>query len=131
MDRHVRTPDGVGWTVRVARPGLRGRDGDLVVGGGTDDGSGFGPLLVIVGLLLLGMLSPVLVKSDRAWVLLLVPALVFAGWVLFARYPVELLRDGSPEPRYRTLVAGRAAARRVADELAEEISRTPDAQLTG
>ncbi|GAA3527412.1 hypothetical protein AFL01nite_03650 [Aeromicrobium flavum] len=130
MDRHVRTPDGVGWTVRVGRPGLRGRDGDLVIGGGEGAG-GFGPLLVVVGLVLLLVLTPVLVNSGRGWVLLGLPVLAVAGWVLLARYPVELRRDGSAKPLHRTLVAGRSAARRVAGELADEIARTPDAELTG
>lgn len=129
MERRVRTPDDVGWTVRVGRPGLRGRDGDLVIGGGSG-GGGFGPLLVVAGLVLLVVLTPVLIKSDRGWVLLLVPILAVAGWALLARYPVELRRDGSAEPLHRTLVAGRAAARRVAGELADEIARTPDEKLT-
>lgn len=130
MDRRVRTPDGVAWTVRVGRPALRGSTGDLVVGG-TPSGGGFGPLLVVAGLVLLGVLTPVLLESGRAWVLGLVPVLLVAGWLLLARYPVELRRDGSDRPLHRTLVAGRANARRVADELAEEIARTPDADLTG
>ncbi|GAA2090823.1 hypothetical protein IDH50_14690 [Aeromicrobium tamlense] len=130
MDRRVRTPDGVGWTVRVGRPALRGHEGDLVVGG-TPTGGGFGPLLVVAGLVLLGVLTPVLLKSDRGWVLALVPVLLVAGWLLLARYPVELRRDGSERPLHRTLVAGRLNARRVAGELAEEIERTPDDQLTG
>ncbi|WP_286928403.1 MULTISPECIES: hypothetical protein [Aeromicrobium] len=130
MDRRVRTPDGVGWSVRVGRPALRGSEGDLVVGGAPAAG-GFAPLLVVVGLILLAVLAPVLVKSDRAWALALVPVLLAAGWLLLARYPVELRRDGSDLPLHRTLVAGRGNARRVAAELAEEISRTPDGKLTG
>ena len=130
MDRRVRTPDGVGWSVRVGRPALRGREGDLVVGG-TPAAGGVAPLLVVVGLVLLAVLAPVLVKSDRAWALALVPVLLVAGWLLLVRYPVELRRDGSDRPLHRTLVAGRRNARRVAGELAEEIARTPDEKLTG
>jgi len=130
MQRRVRTPDGVGWTVSVRRPVMREGTADLVVGE-RDEGGGFGPLLVVLGVVLLLLLAPVLVNSDRGWVLALVPVLLVAGWALLARYPVELRRDGADAPRHRTLVAARAHARRVADELAEEIARTPDAKLTG
>jgi len=130
MQRRVLTPDGVGWTVSVRRPVVRDLGGDLVVGE-ADDSTGFGPLLVAAGLGLLVLLAPVLVKTDRAWALALVPVLLGVGWILLARYPVELRRDGSAAPTYRTLVAGRSRARRVAGELADEIARTPDAKLTG
>lgn len=128
MQRRVRTPDGVGWTVSVRRPVIREGTADLVVGEG-DDGGGFGPLLVVLGVVLLVVLAPVLVNSDRGWALALVPVLLVVGWVLLARYPVELSRDGADTPRHRTLVAGRTRARRVAGELADEIARTPDANL--
>lgn len=130
MQRRVRTPDDVGWTVSVRRPVIREGAADLVVGE-QEDGGGFGPLLVVLGVVLLILLAPVLVQSDRGWVLALVPVLLVAGWVLLARYPVELRRDGSDAPQHRTLVAGRSRARRVANELADEIARTPDAKLTG
>lgn len=130
MQRRVRTPDDVGWTVSVRRPAIRGSDGDLVVGG-TPGGGGFGPLVVVAGLVLLLVTAPALVNSGRGWLLVLVPVLVAVAWVLLARYPVEVLRDGATEPLHRTLVAGRLRARKVADELADEIARTPDDQLTG
>lgn len=130
MQREVDTPDGVAWTVRVRRPVLRDDSGDLIVAGDDDVSGGFGPLLVAAGVVLLVLLAPVLVKSDRGWVLALLPVLLVAGWMFLARYPVEVWRDGSDAPRHRTLVAGRARARRVAAELAEEIARTPDELLT-
>lgn len=130
MQRRVRTLDDVGWTVTVGRPVLRESGADLVVGE-SDDSAGFGPLLVAAGLVLLVLVAPVLVKSDRAWVLGLFPVLLVAGWLLLARHPVELRRDGADTPQYRTLVAGRSRARRVAAELSDEIARTPDAELTG
>lgn len=130
MQRRVRTPDGVGWTVSVRRPVVRGDGGDLVVGDGGESG-GFGPLLVAAAVLLLVLLTPVLVKTERWWALALLPVLLVVGWLLLARYPVELRRDGSPAPMHRTLVAGRVRARRIADELGDEIERTPDAKLTG
>lgn len=130
MQRRVRTSDGVPWTVSVRRPVVRGDGGDLVVGDG-EESAGFGPLLVAAAVVLLVVLTPVLVKTERWWALALLPVLVVVGWVLLARYPVELRRDGADAPSYRTLVAGRVRARRVADELGEEIERTPDAKLTG
>ncbi|WP_313407766.1 hypothetical protein [Aeromicrobium sp.] len=130
MQRRVRTPDGVGWTVSVRRPVVRGDGGDLVVGDG-DESGGFGPLLVAATVLLLVLLTPVLVKTERWWALAFLPVLLVVGWLLLARYPVELRRDGSQVPMHRTLVAGRVRARRIADELGDEIERTPDARLTG
>jgi len=129
MKRPVQTPDGVAWTVRVRRPVLRDEDGDLIVGR-ADETVGFGPLLVAAGTVLLVLLAPVLVNSGRGWVLLLLPVLLVAGWAMLARYPVEVWRGGAKKPQHRTLVAGRATARRIAGELAEEIARTPDAKLT-
>lgn len=130
MQHHVRTPDGVGWTVSVRRPQLGGRSGDLTLGADRPEG-GFGPLLLVVALVLLGVLAPVLIESGRAWVLLGVPVLLLGVWLLLGRYPVEIRRDGADAPMHRTLIAGRRQAQRVATELAEEITRTPDAKLTG
>src|SRR5690554_1210608 len=101
MQRRVRTPDGVGWTVSVRRPVVRGDGGDLVVGDG-EESTGFGPLLVVAGIALLVLLTPVLVKTERWWALALLPVLAVIGWVLLARHPVELRRDGSTAPTYRT-----------------------------
>lgn len=130
MQRRVHTPDGVGWTVSVRRPVVRGDGGDLVVGEG-DESGGFGPLLVAAGLVLLVLLAPVLVKTERWWALALLPVLLVAAWLLLARYPVELRRDGADVAMHRTLVAGRTRARRIANELGDEIERTPDAKLGG
>ncbi len=128
MVRHVSTPDGVGWTVTVGRPRLRAGTEDLTVGHAESEG-GFGPLLLVASVVLLLVLSPVLVESGRWWVLLLVPVLLIGVWVLFARYPIEIRRDGAARPLHRTRVAGRRNARRIADELAAEIERTPDGKL--
>lgn len=109
---------------------MGGRSGDLTLRGEKVD-SGFGPLLLVAGLVLLGVLAPVLIESGRSWVLLGVPVLLAGVWALLGRYPVEIRRDGADAPLHRTLVAGRRKARQVAEELAEEIARTPDDKLTG
>lgn len=128
MVRRVHTPDGVAWTVTVGRPRWRARGADLTVGR-VEEEAGFGPILVVAPLILLLVLTPVWVETDRWWVFLLVPVLLVGVWLLFARYPVELRRAASATPVHRTLVAGRRRAARVADELAAEIERTPDERL--
>jgi len=129
MIRNVSTPDGVEWTVSVGRPRLGGGSGDLSVG--ADESGGFGPLILVASVVLLGVVSPALIGSGRWWVLLLVPVLAGGIWILLGRYPVEIRRDGAAEPLHRTWVAGRRQAQRIATELAEEISRTPDEKLSG
>jgi len=129
MERRVRTPDDVGWTVSVGRPRLGGRSGDLSVGR-DDAGGGFGPVVLVALLVLLVVLTPVLIETGRWWLLLPAPVLAAGVWWMLGRYPVEIRRDGADAPLHRTLVAGRREARRVAAELAEEIERTPDDRLT-
>lgn len=130
MRRRVHTPDGVPWSVSVGRPRLAGRSGDLRVG---EDGGrgGFGPLLTVSASIVLLVLAPVLVQSGRGWWLLAVPVLALLAWLTLGRYPVEIRRAGAREPLHRTLVAGRRQARRIAEELAAEIERTPDEKLIG
>lgn len=128
MRRIVHTPDGVEWTIAVGRPRLRGGAGDLTVGHGERE-VGFGPLVIVLGVVLLGLLSPVLWETGRWWAFGLLVPLGVAGWFLLARYPVAIRRHGSDEPVHVSYVAGRRQSRRIAGELADEIARTPDAQL--
>lgn len=133
MERRVRTPDGVEWAVTVGRPrfrGPRGDDADLVV---TDRSStGFAPLVTVAVVITVVLLSPVLIESGRGWALIAAPLL--AGglwWWQFAPHLIELNREGSATAVHSSWVAGRGHARRVADQLATEIARTPDDDLTG
>lgn len=131
MKRRVRTPDAVAWTVRVGRPRWRAAAADLSVGSrASQTARGFVPLVLVAGVVMLVVLSPVLVETGRAWALVALPVLGLLLWSMLGRYPVDISRDGDTEPLHRTWVTGRRRARQVADELAAEIARTPDDDLT-
>ncbi len=130
MLREVRTPDGIDWTVSVGHPRFGGASGDLTVRA-EESAGGFGPLLLVASVVLLVVAAPALIGSGRWWVLLLLAPLGAGIWLTLGRYRVQIHRAGAAEPFHETWVAGRRQAVKVANELAEEIARTPDDKLTG
>lgn len=130
MNKRVFTTDGVAWDVQRSKPVLRGRGVSDDVTVEQKDHIGFEALFMILLSGILIVTTPIMVQSDRWWLALSVPPVVGITWFMYlANWHVTMVREG--QIVHRAQVRGRRPAAKVLNELAEEISRTPDSKLHG
>lgn len=130
MNKRVFTTDGVAWDVQRTRPAIRSKSASDDVTVEQKDHVGFEALFMIMLSAIFIITVPIIVQSDRWWLALLVLPLVGVTWFMYlANWHVVMVREG--EVVHRTRVRGRRPAAKLLNELADEISRTPDEKLHG